>query len=181
MIRIDGGYLMLNYVAYRDKDHTTAERSRRYRERKAKEKAANDTRDGVTITRDEAVTGRGVTHAYENANEEPRQTEVAGAPEAVTVPKVSRTPTIEEWVDRCREDHPDWPRADAESAWRHYESQGWRRGKTPIVKWGACVATCYGNWKTRIGSPGLFRVEPSQPARIPENLRPGYVREEAQG
>ena len=34
MIRVDGGYLIMNYLAYREKDHTTAERSRRYRERK---------------------------------------------------------------------------------------------------------------------------------------------------
>ena len=34
MIRVDGGYLIMNYMAYREKDHTTAERSRRYRERK---------------------------------------------------------------------------------------------------------------------------------------------------
>jgi hypothetical protein len=33
MIRIDGGYLILNYQAYREKDHGSAERSRRYRER----------------------------------------------------------------------------------------------------------------------------------------------------
>jgi hypothetical protein len=34
LVRIDGGYLVLNYCKYREKDHTSAERSRRYRERK---------------------------------------------------------------------------------------------------------------------------------------------------
>ena len=33
MVRVDGGYLILNYQKYRDKDHTAAERQRRYRER----------------------------------------------------------------------------------------------------------------------------------------------------
>ena len=33
MVRVPGGYLILNYMKYRDKDHTTAERSRRYRDR----------------------------------------------------------------------------------------------------------------------------------------------------
>lgn len=34
LIRIDGGYLVLNYIRYREKDATTAERSKRWRERK---------------------------------------------------------------------------------------------------------------------------------------------------
>jgi hypothetical protein len=34
MIRIDGGYLILNYMKYRDKDHTAAERQRRLRARR---------------------------------------------------------------------------------------------------------------------------------------------------
>lgn len=33
LIRVDGGYLVLNYMKHREKDHTAAERSRRYRER----------------------------------------------------------------------------------------------------------------------------------------------------
>lgn len=33
LVRIDGGYLALNFQKYRDKDHTAAKRSRRYRER----------------------------------------------------------------------------------------------------------------------------------------------------
>ena len=33
MVRIDGGYVILNFMKYRDKDNTSAERSRRYRER----------------------------------------------------------------------------------------------------------------------------------------------------
>lgn len=34
LVRIDGGFLVLNYYKYYVKDHTTTERSRRYRERK---------------------------------------------------------------------------------------------------------------------------------------------------
>jgi hypothetical protein len=33
LIRVNGGYLVLNYYKYRDRDHTAAERQRRYRER----------------------------------------------------------------------------------------------------------------------------------------------------
>jgi hypothetical protein len=34
LVRVDGGYIVLNYMKYRDRDYTTADRSRRYRERK---------------------------------------------------------------------------------------------------------------------------------------------------
>lgn len=34
LVRVDGGYLILNYVKYREKDHTAAERQRRFRDRK---------------------------------------------------------------------------------------------------------------------------------------------------
>jgi hypothetical protein len=34
MIRVDGGFLILNYMKYRDRDHTAAERQRRLRERR---------------------------------------------------------------------------------------------------------------------------------------------------
>lgn len=34
MIRIDGGFLILNYMKYRDKDHTSAERQQRLRDRR---------------------------------------------------------------------------------------------------------------------------------------------------
>ena len=33
LVRISGGYIALNFTKYREKDHTSAERSRRYRER----------------------------------------------------------------------------------------------------------------------------------------------------
>lgn len=36
MIRISGGFLILNFQKYRDRDHTAAERMKRYRERNAK-------------------------------------------------------------------------------------------------------------------------------------------------
>jgi hypothetical protein len=51
LVRVDGGFLVLNFMCYRDKDHTAADRARRYRERHAVTSRAN------------AVTTRNVTHA----------------------------------------------------------------------------------------------------------------------
>ena len=52
MIRIDGGYLILNYMKYRDKDHTAAARQARLRARKKALEEANVTSDGVDVARD---------------------------------------------------------------------------------------------------------------------------------
>lgn len=47
LIRIDGGFLILNYFKYRDRDYTSATRSQRYRERK---KIAPDRHAVTTVT-----------------------------------------------------------------------------------------------------------------------------------
>ena len=69
MIRVNGGYLVLKYMDYRDKDHTSADRQRRYRERKRLR------RDSVTLRSDDTLCDSNVTHSIEhradNNNSEP--------------------------------------------------------------------------------------------------------------
>ena len=60
--------------------------------------------------------------------------------------KTARAPSLEEWKNRAKQLHPDWPDADAEAAWNYYESQNWMRGKSRITKWANCIGTCYRNW-----------------------------------
>lgn len=55
LIRIDGGYLVLNFMKYRDRDYTGAERARRYRDR---QKANPSHRDDAQSRRDTPVTSR---------------------------------------------------------------------------------------------------------------------------
>lgn len=55
MIRVNGGFLVLNYMKYRDRDYTGAERQRRYRKRQSE-------RNAVT-TSSNTVTSRVVTQA----------------------------------------------------------------------------------------------------------------------
>ncbi len=52
LIRVEGGYLILNFQVYRDRDYTTAERSRRYRDRKLNKKAQSSRRDVTVSHRD---------------------------------------------------------------------------------------------------------------------------------
>lgn len=164
MVRINGGYLVLNFMKYRDYDHSAADRMRRLRERRKQGVTPNavTVHPNVTYSRGQRTEDRG----REIQSEQPAAAAATGEKG-----KSSRNPTIEEWCEKAATEHPDWPRMDVESSWRHYESQGWKRGRTAIVKWGACVATCYANWKKK----EVFH-EAQTPKRLPENLQPGYSR-----
>jgi hypothetical protein len=52
LVRVDGGFIVLNFIKYREKDATTADRSRRWRERQRLKLATTDTRDKHSDTRD---------------------------------------------------------------------------------------------------------------------------------
>ena len=54
LVRVDGGYIVLNFFKYRDRDHTAATRSKRYRERL---KAGSVTRDDADDTRNVTQAG----------------------------------------------------------------------------------------------------------------------------
>lgn len=63
LVRIDGGYIVLNYKKYRDKDNTTAQRSARYRQNKSRRDVTHDTPA-------HGVTDRSVTQAEAEAEAE---------------------------------------------------------------------------------------------------------------
>lgn len=52
MIRVDGGYLILNFHRFRERDYTGAERAARYRQRKkaSERNSVTDGRNGVIVT-----------------------------------------------------------------------------------------------------------------------------------
>lgn len=77
LVRVDGGYILLNYIKYRDRDYTTADRSRRYRERH-KGPVTASRRDAVTPRRD--IT-QADAEAYAEVQQPPSVSAVAaGAP-----------------------------------------------------------------------------------------------------
>lgn len=45
LVRVDGGFIVLNYMKHREKDHTAAERMRRYRDRQRVSKVTNSVTD----------------------------------------------------------------------------------------------------------------------------------------
>jgi hypothetical protein len=105
MIRIDGGYAILNYMDYRNKDHTSAERQRRYRERKkAKSNAVTVDSNGVTE--------RNITQAYAEAEAYAEKQDQKKARSALVL--------------------PEWLSAETWKAWSDYRNA--RRGWTPKAK-----------------------------------------------
>lgn len=73
LVRVSGGYVALNYNRYREKDYTAAERSRRYRQRKAKKKVPRN-----VPTYGEQLEDRAARE--EGRREEPRQMEIPEPP-----------------------------------------------------------------------------------------------------
>jgi hypothetical protein len=64
MVRINGGYIVLNFMRYRDKDHTAAERQRRLRaRRKGTQETPLPSRDSNAVTRDITPPSRDVTQS----------------------------------------------------------------------------------------------------------------------
>lgn len=122
MARINGGYIILNYIKYRERDYTSAERSRRYRQRLASR------RDTVTPRRD-------ITQAEEEAEAEKKYLPLKSP---FKVP--SKAMVLEE--GQLRGYLPEV----CETFWNHYESTGWvDKNEHTIVKWQPKLA----NWAAR--------------------------------
>lgn len=76
MVRVDGGYVILNYMVYREKDHTSAERSRRYREQKRTKSEKPSRRHAVTPRPARDAT-RDITQAEAQAEAQAEEEEAA--------------------------------------------------------------------------------------------------------
>lgn len=84
LVRVDGGYIVLNFMKYRDKDNTAAVRAQRYRDKQkiTNVHEATSRRDVNTVTRDSSC---GVTKA-----------EAEAEAEAPSLPGLSTNPTERE-------------------------------------------------------------------------------------
>lgn len=96
MARIDGGYVILNYMKYREKDNTSAIRSKRYRDRKAMLEAEASRRDSNAVTRDSS---RGVTKAEAEAEAEKNN---KARVRATTCPEGVSEEVFEQWKAQRR-------------------------------------------------------------------------------
>jgi hypothetical protein len=140
LARIDGGFVVLNYMAYRDRDYSAAERMRRLRARRKAETPSvtanirNELRQSVTgdvtVTQAEAE-GRG----RKNTTRVDASPATEGAPFAVTPnartngakPEPDQDPNDTAGWQACRSTYPGAPRSDwitAEHAARNAVATG---------------------------------------------------------
>jgi hypothetical protein len=67
LVRVDGGYVVLNFMEYRDRDYTSAERSKRWRERQRAKRHAVSTVTVNDTTRETVSSHRDITQAEAEA------------------------------------------------------------------------------------------------------------------
>lgn len=124
MIRVDGGYLILNYDRYRRKDHTAAERAQRYRD-------SHKSSSRVTL-RESRVTSRSVTHADAEADAKYR---------TPVVPLEGDKPAEQKTKDPLMQRAEKLFNRRPETTWDRSEMKAWN-GARPAV-----AATSAADWQ----------------------------------
>lgn len=118
MVRVEGGFLILNYMKYRDRDHTARERQQKLRDRRKQQ------HHGVT-SRDTAVTSR-IADADADADKVKDKN--------LTLAR----PTLEAVQEYCKTRQNS---VDPQAWFDHYTSNGWKVGRVPMKDWRAAVRT----------------------------------------
>jgi hypothetical protein len=129
LVRVDGGYIILNYDKYRTKDHTARQRMRDYRER---ERLKMLRRNEPTLRVTERIVTQVEAEVEVQAEKLRKKKEIA---DALKKKKENARPQNLDAV-KVFFIQNDSNALEAERCWCHYESNGWTvGGKTPIVKW----------------------------------------------
>lgn len=89
LVRVDGGYVLLNYMAYRERDYTAAERQRRLRER----------RRAVTPLQSDVTPSQAVTSRMQIADSRVHTETETKTRAALTRRVDAILPTLEAWKD----------------------------------------------------------------------------------
>jgi hypothetical protein len=145
MIRMNGGYVILNYMKYREYDYTAAERMKRYR---AKQKLQCN---GVDVTPNER---HSVTHAEAEAEAEAEKKSKSKNGAKAPTHKHSKPDSFEE-LKAYVVDKLNLEENDAAALWEHWKGNGFKNAGRPIVDW-RMVAS---NWERR----GFFFPSIQQP------------------
>ena len=74
LVRVNGGFIVLQWEKYRERDYTTADRSKRYRERKA-------SRRDVTVSRRDITQAEGEGYLDSSLGKAPREESCPAAPD----------------------------------------------------------------------------------------------------
>jgi len=134
MARISGGFVLLNYDDYRQRDYGSAERTRRYRERQ-RNAASDVTSDGVTRNSDDVTRDRDASRSRSRSRsrsiEETKKQDKAQPPRKRCPADFQITPELRAWaatnapdvnLERETESFRDWEfrtgRRDWPATWR---------------------------------------------------------------
>ena len=141
LVRISGGFLVLNFMLYRDRDYTGAERQKRWRERKKISRVTPLHNNDVTsVTQAEAE-----AEAEEYSKKERKRGFVA--------------PSIEEVkLQAAKIGMSD---IEAEKFFNHYESNGWKVGKNPMRSWHSSISGWNIRCKEYLAPNGNAKVQPN--------------------
>ena len=157
MVRVDGGFIILNYMKYRDRDYTAADRMRRLRARRKEQNESTVRRNSVTLPRN-------VTQADSREQIAEADTE---ALKAKPKSKSFVPPTLEEVDQYCQEKKS---KIDPVRFWNYYTANGWRVGRNPMKNWKSAVAT----WERNPQNGNNASRKDWTP---PQNVGPDYVPE----
>ncbi len=146
LVRVDGGYVILNYGKYRERDYTAAERQQRYRDKQKKTKTSK--RNTVTSSSN-GVTSRNITQAEAEAEADKKK---RGA-------HVARPKSIEDVLLVMDE-------KSAHEFWDYYESNGWRVGRNPMKMWKAAASRWIRNKDSRRNGWEFSRPRPKERAPV---------------
>jgi hypothetical protein len=147
---VDGGWHILNHAKYRAK--MGSDERREYL--KLKQQESRDRKKAVntpsTVVNNGQHSSSPSTHAEaeaEAASFRKRSKRAPAAPRA--------RPTVEEWIAFGGTLTPPFPEIEARSSHDHYETNGWKAGKSKadVRDWKACLRTCWGRWRKESMQP----------------------------
>ena len=128
MARVNGGYLILNHKKYHDKDHTSPERSARWRKKQALLGLEEERRDDTGERRDD-------TQVIGNKTEGISRSERGSAQHGFAPPTYAEVEAFH--LSEISPKAPDAPVCFKEFV-DHFESNGWLvGGKSKMVSWKA--------------------------------------------
>ena len=137
LVRVDGGYIVLNYIKYRERDTTARDRQRRWRQRQKEMQPSQS--DNITSRRDITL------------NETPRNQVEVEVEVEVDLKSKSKAkerfapPSLAEVEAHLKQRKSS---VNAQTFVNFYESKGWRVGNQPMRDWKAAVVT----WEQREGN-----------------------------